>query len=188
MKLQLSQDKIPKHLLKYFKSIGHKKNDLIDTPHLVAEALRQDGWILRQDIIWEKSSCLPESVKNRCANSHEHIFLLVKTPQYYFDYKAIQVQSNQIGNNTIVNKRSVWKIPTSTYKGAHFATFNPKLITPCILAGCPKGRVVFDPFMGAATVGVVAKKNNRKYLGVELNPKYIKLAKQRLRETLPNLF
>jgi len=78
------------------------------------------------------------------------------------------------------NKRSVWTVPTHGFKEAHFATFPEKLIVPCILAGCPEGGTVLDPFFGAGTVGVVAKKCNRKYIGIELNPKYAKMAQDRI--------
>ncbi|RLD81106.1 MAG: site-specific DNA-methyltransferase [Bacteroidetes bacterium] len=198
--------------------------NLVGIPWRVALALQADGWILRQEIIWNKPACMPESVTDRCTKSHEHIFLLTKNPNYYFDHKIIQEPSvdpasykpcrprnetafdksdpkrrlhsldkngNISFNGKIFetrNKRTVWNVSITNYKGAHFATFPPKLIEPCILAGCPKGGVVFDPFFGSGTSGSVAKKNNRKYLGVELNPKYIKLAKQRLKGTLPNLF
>lgn len=81
---------------------------------------------------------------------------------------------------TTRNKRSVWTVTTKPYKEAHFATFPEKLIEPMILAGCHKGGVVLDPFFGAGTTGVVAKKQKKQYIGIELNPEYIKIAKERL--------
>ena len=78
------------------------------------------------------------------------------------------------------NKRTVWTIPTQSYRGAHFATFPEKLVEPCILAGCPTGSVVLDPFCGSGTVGVVALRHRRRFLGVELNPEYVKLAEARI--------
>ena len=78
------------------------------------------------------------------------------------------------------NKRDVWSLGTYAYPGAHFATFPPKLIEPCILAGCPPGGLVLDPFMGAGTTAVVALRHNRHFLGIELNPVYIELAEERL--------
>jgi len=169
---------------------GLPAKNLVGIPWRVALALQADGWILRQEIIWNKPACMPESVTDRCTKSHEHIFLLTKKPHYYFDHKIIRelIQNPEIDGEKYRNKRTVWSVSITNYKGAHFATFPPKLITPCILAGCPKGGVVFDPFFGSGTSGSVAKKNNRKYLGIELNPKYVRLAKQRLRGTLPNLF
>jgi len=78
------------------------------------------------------------------------------------------------------NRRSVWTITTKPFKEAHFATFPEDLITPMILAGCPKEGIVLDPFMGSGTTAVVARKLNRNYLGIELNPKYIEIANRRL--------
>jgi len=78
------------------------------------------------------------------------------------------------------NRRSVWTIATQPYKGAHFATFPPALVEPCILAGCPVGGTVLDPFSGSATTGQVALSNARNYIGCELNPEYHELAQQRL--------
>jgi len=78
------------------------------------------------------------------------------------------------------NKRSVWTVPTRPFPEAHFATFPPKLIEPCILAGCPEGGIVLDPFMGAGTTALVATELSRNYIGIELNPKYIKIAEKRL--------
>lgn len=86
-------------------------------------------------------------------------------------------------------KRDVWSIPTQGYDGAHFATFPEKLVEPCILAGCPKGGIVLDCFNGAATTGVVALKNHRRYLGIELNPEYIRLSEERIaQETAQEIF
>ena len=80
------------------------------------------------------------------------------------------------------NKRSVWTVATKPFKEAHFATFPPDLIKPCILAGCPKNGIVLDPFMGSGTTAVVALKHNRNYIGIELNPEYIKIAEKRIRQ------
>ena len=189
-------------------SIKHK--DLIGIPWRVALALQADGWYLRQDIIWHKPNPMPESVTDRCTKAHEYIFLLSKSPQYYFDHEAIkepvanssisrlsqnnlpnQLGSDRVpfktngtmkavGNNEIRNKRSVWTITTKPFKGAHFATFPPDLIEPCILAGCPEGGTVLDPFGGAGTTGLVASNHNRNSILCELNPKYAQLALDRI--------
>ena len=189
-------------------SIKHK--DLIGIPWRVAFALQADGWYLRQDIIWHKPNPMPESVTDRCTKAHEYIFLLSKSPQYYFDHEAIkepvanssisrlsqnnlpnQLGSDRVpfktngtmkavGNNEIRNKRSVWTITTKPFKGAHFATFPPDLIEPCILAGCPEGGTVLDPFGGAGTTGLVASNHNRNSILCELNPKYAQLALDRI--------
>ena len=86
------------------------------------------------------------------------------------------------------NKRDVWPVATKPYKEAHFATFPEALIEPCVLAGCPKGGVVLDPFFGSGTTGYVAKKYNRNYIGIELNPKYIDIAHRRLSNVQMSLF
>ena len=101
--------------------------NLVGVPWRVALALQADGWVLRSDIIWYSPNKMPESVLNRCSKSHEHIFLLTKSQDYYYDGVAIKEESS--------NKRDVWVVPTRGYSGAHYATFSPRLITPCILAG-----------------------------------------------------
>jgi DNA modification methylase len=193
-----------------------KDKDLVGIPWSVAFALRADGWYLRQDIIWHKPNPMPESVTDRCTKSHEYIFLLAKSQKYYFDNEAIREEpkphilkrkdgmmsaykcnAKRISNPETTskfypelkgaNKRSVWTVTTKPFKEAHFATFPEDLILPCVLAGCPKGGVILDPFFGAGTTGVVAKKNNRDYIGLELNPEYVKLAEKRINNTQVNL-
>ena len=262
---------------------GLKPKDLIGIPWMVAFALRADGWYLRQDIIWSKNNCMPESVTDRCTKSHEYLFLFAKSQRYYFDSEAIkepsvtndprrpytskgawemdgrapeQIHSGErrAGNDfSKRNKRSVWKVNTVPYREAHFATFPEKLIEPCILAGtsekgyCPacgkawerqtekkgattiaergydthqlaegKGMlntsrswkggdvpvatyktigwlpscqcgdlkpvpgIILDPFFGAGTTGLVAKKLGRHYIGIELNEAYIGMAQKRV--------
>lgn len=189
---------------------GIKPKDLIGIPWMVAFALQADGWYLRQDIIWHKPNPMPESVTDRCTKSHEYIFLLTKSARYYYDVDAIkepmaessigrlnQDIESQTGTTRAVgktngnlkavgdidggrNKRSVWTVTTKPYKEAHFAVYPEKLIEPCIKAGCPKGGTVLDPFMGAGTTGLVAKKLSRHYVGYELNPEYIKIAEKRI--------
>ncbi|MEM7783728.1 MAG: site-specific DNA-methyltransferase, partial [Planctomycetota bacterium] len=80
------------------------------------------------------------------------------------------------------NKRTVWSVPLGKFRKAHFAVFPPNLIRPCILAGCPKGGLVMDPFFGAGTVGLVAIETGRNYFGIELNPDYVEIARERLSE------
>lgn len=250
---------------------GLKQKDLVGIPWLVAFELRRRGWWLRQDIIWAKPNPMPESVKDRCTKSHEYIFLLSKSQQYHFDYKAIQEKSihygldprsgqdriaytdgkrdgtagngqeafvtinemknkrdvweeespnkgrdrtvgnrNGLGQSTLDhknlkydgqepnsfhvaraegesdeiyemrNKRDVWNITTKSFKDAHFATFPESLVNPMMLAGCPEGGLVYDPFCGAATVPLVAHKLGRNWIGSELNPDYVKIANARL--------
>lgn len=186
-------------------SIGLKNKDLIGIPWMLAFALRADGWYLRQDIIWHKPNPMPESVRDRCTKAHEYVFLLSKSPKYYYDNEAIKYPVKQDWGTrdrtngkyhnegtglqphtgleksyTMANKRSVWTINTKPYKGAHFATFPPDLVEPCVLAGCPEGGTVIDPFGGSGTVAGVAVKNNRKAILCELNAEYIDLIPARV--------
>ena len=179
-----------------------KPKDLIGIPWRVAFALQADGWYLRQDIIWHKPNPMPESVKDRCTKAHEYVFLFSKSPRYYyFDSEAIKepaaessiarlsqptlatqagsarVPGKTNGNMKAVggamrNRRSVWTVTTKPYKGAHFATFPPDLIEPCVLAGAPVGGVVLDPFGGSGTTAGVALKHGRNAILCELNPDY----------------
>jgi DNA modification methylase len=159
---------------------GYKPKDLIGIPWMLAFALRADGWYLRQDIIWHKPNPMPESVRDRCTKAHEYIFLLSKSERYFFDSEAIAEKA--VGSGETRNRRSVWTITTKPYKGAHFATFPPDLIEPCILAGARKGDIVLDPFMGSGTTAQVAVQHGRQYLGCELNKKYEELQKNRLKD------
>lgn len=167
---------------------GAKQKDMIGIPWMLAFALRNDGWYLRQDIILHKPNPMPEPVKDRCVKSHEYIFLLSKKPRYYFDYEAIQEDAVSMDNGEKKNKRDVWTISTKAVREAHFATFPEGLIDPCILSGSRKGGIVLDPFFGSGTVGRVATKYGRKFLGIELNPEYIKIANKRNSEVQMNIF
>lgn len=185
---------------------GLKAKDLIGIPWMLAFALRADGWYLRQDIIWHKPNPMPESVRDRCTKAHEYIFLLSKSDRYFYDHAAIledakwerwgdqtvikeqQGTAKWIGNKSKAelqaigkkNRRSVWTVATRPYKGAHFATFPPALIEPCILAGSRPGDIVLDPFMGSGTTAQVALDHGRQYLGCELNPEYGSLQEERI--------
>ena len=162
---------------------GLKHKDLIGIPWRVAFALQADGWWLRQDIIWSKPNPMPESVEDRCTKAHEYIFLLSKKSHYYYDHEAVKETSVSGGEKK--NKRSVWTVNTKGYKGAHFAVYPKNLIRPCILAGCPEGGTVLDPFTGSGTTAIVALENNRNFVGTELNPEYIQLAENRIKEEIP---
>lgn len=191
---------------------GLKPKDLVGIPWRVAFALQADGWYLRQDLIWHKPNSMPESVTDRCTKAHEYIFLLAKNQRYYFDNEAIQEKAatephapgwsnsmadrndRQVDNesnfrewatNGMKNKRSVWTVNTQGYSGCHFATFPPKLIEPCILAGCPLDGTVLDPFNGAGTTGLVACRFQRNYIGIELNPAYCEMARKRIQNDQP---
>jgi DNA modification methylase len=192
---------------------GLKEKDLIGIPWAVAFALRNDGWYLRQDIIWAKPNPMPESVQDRCTKSHEYIFLLSKSSHYYFNADAIRqpyadktktawgskFKGRGDGSGLVAaenlaatmethkphpkgaNRRDVWTITPKSFKGAHFATFPPDLIEPCILAGSNPADIVLDPFMGSGTVAGVAIKHGRQYLGCELNLQYGDLHEARIK-------
>lgn len=224
-----------------------KPKDLIGIPWMVAFALRNDGWYLRSEIIWNKPNPMPESMRDRPTKSHEQIFLFAKSSDYFYDYEAIlepaaydgrkdtmmkgskkykdgsylangnanslsvkgrerwrfkNLQEDGQQPNTIHerraaglkdevyavrNKRDVWTISTKPYSGAHFATYPTELIEPCILAGSRVGDTVLDPFNGSGTTGEVAIKHHRFYIGCEINPEYVKLAKKRLSKVQPVL-
>jgi DNA modification methylase len=193
---------------------GLKPKDLVGIPWRVAFALQLDGWWLRQEIIWSKPNPMPESVTDRCTKAHEHIFLLAKSERYYFDAASIaeasvtpedtkagcnfggakcadteMSKSNQPGkawvHSETRNKRSVWTVTTKPFADAHFATFPTDLIEPCILAGCPEGGTVLDPFGGAGTTGLVADRNKRNAILIELNPEYAEMARKRIYNDAP---
>lgn len=193
-----------------------KPKDLVGIPWRVAFALQADGWYLRSDIIWHKPNPMPERVTDRPTKSHEYIFLMSKSQNYYYDADAIREPCNgsleghehyrpkyaerqrtgerfegngKHGNKAFQvlpeagrNKRSVWTVTTKPYKEAHFATFPPDLITPCILAGSKPGDTVLDPFGGAGTTAWVAKEHGRKAVTCELNSEYCDLIVNRLRQ------
>ena len=188
---------------------GLKQKDLVGIPWRVAFALQEDGWYLRQDIIWHKPNPMPESVRDRCTKAHEYIFLLSKNKKYYYDAEAIKEMAkypngpdspkkikkgvgmekmdirgglSNIGANEKRNKRSVWTVTNKPYKGAHFACYPPDLIEPCIKAGSEEGDIVLDPFMGSGTTAVVSKSLNRHYIGCELHEDYGRLIQKRLSE------
>ena len=183
---------------------------LVGIPFEVAFALQNNGWYLRQDIIWHKPNPMPEPVKDRCTKSHEYIFLLTKSLKYFYDAEAVKEKtqakvieprmleekrevykkkykdSQGVLRTMTRNKRSVWSMNTTILNEAHFATFPIELPIACIKAGCPEGGVVLDPFFGAGTTGLAAQELHRNWVGIELNPEYIELANRRLAQT--NLF
>jgi DNA modification methylase len=223
---------------------GLKEKDLMGMPWRLAFALQDDGWYLRQDIIWAKPNPMPESTRDRCTKAHEYIFLLSKSRRYFYDADAIREPAApasiarweqegwdaQTGSDRVPgkangsmkavgglrskrnsfardpkpgtgdhgqkaqhrpdredveyahsrNKRSVWTVATAKYSGAHFATFPPELIRPCIQAGAPRGGIVLDPFGGAGTTGVVAMQEGRQSILCELNPQYAAMASARV--------
>ncbi len=190
---------------------SYVQKNLVGMPWRVALALQADDWYLRQDIIWHKPNPMPESVQDRCVKAHEYIFLLSKNQKYYYDVDSIKEKStgrspgnkNQkyvkayeesddeihrtkagllnIGKTDKRNRRTVWTVAPAAFKGAHFATFPPDLIKPCILAGAPKRGIVLDPFLGSGTTAMVSQEFGRRCIGIELNPEYIEIAKKRVK-------
>jgi DNA modification methylase len=193
------------------KVAGLNAKQLLGIPWRVAFALQDDGWILRDEIIWHKPGVMPYSGKDRFCRNHEQLFLFAKSPRYSFDYSAIRepaiypagtkgakgsaARQAEKGVNArppeykvydgMRTKRSVWTVSTKPFKEAHFATYPPDLIEPCILAGCPAGGTVLDPFFGAGTTGLVAERHGRKWIGCELNPEYAEIAERRIAAARP---
>lgn len=179
---------------------GMPNKNLLGIPWRVALALQDDGWILRNDIIWHKPNAMPQSVTDRLSSRHEHVFMLSKSQRYWFDLDAVRiptsqpdrVRRDQVGGNkahttqhspggifegaTTRNPGDVWDITTQPFPGAHFAVFPPALPERCILAGCKPGGVVLDPFSGSGTTGMAATKHGRKYVGIDINSDYHDLA------------
>jgi len=191
---------------------GLKHKDLVGIPWRFAFAMQARGWYLRSDIIWHKPNPMPESVTDRPTKSHEYIFLMTKSPRYYYDHEAIKEdaiwaeekragkgrlhydgkrqgekgtgQENFVSIVDKRNKRSVWQVNVKGYKEAHFATYPTELIEPCILAGSKEGDTVLDPFSGSGTTGEVALKHGRNYVGLELNPEYAAISEKRITDAV----
>ena len=208
------------------KVLGYKSKDLMGIPWRLAFALREDGWYLRSDIIWHKENAMPEACKDRPTRSYEHIFLLSKSPRYYYDYDSLAEPMKEVSKKRYVrgrskenkylnensgakiqkineargygqykgdnipqfrNKRDIWTINTTSFRGNHYAAFPPKLAEICTIAGCPKGGIILDPFIGSGTVGLIALLHNRKYIGIELNEEYVDLARKRIETEVKKL-
>ena len=202
-------------------NMGDKYYDgqLLGLPWRTALALKDDGWILRSDIIWHKPNAMPSSVKNRPTIDHEYIFLFTKNLNYYYDVDSIREPhvtftsesrmkggrnhfgkvsgTPEVGKNggdsnlhdgrwdqafhpKGRNRRTVWSIPLSKYRGAHFAVFPEKLVELCLLAGCPENGIILDPFIGSGTTAVVAQRHGRQYLGIDNSPEFCEIARNRL--------
>lgn len=190
---------------------------LVQLPARFALAMIEHGWILRNEIIWHKPNCLPQSVRDRFTVDFERVFFFVKQRRYYFRQQFEPLQGrdrllhrlvNSSGHRKRIygdkyvsainprtaeasrlrilrhgrNKRSVWRISVRPFRGGHFAVYPPELIETPIKAGCPKGGVVLDPFMGSGTTALVARRLGRNFIGIELNQNYVRLSRQRLAE------
>lgn len=164
---------------------GLKKKDLIGVAWMIAMDCQKKGWYLRNDIIWYKPNCQPESVKDRFTVSHEYLFLFTKSERYYFNQEAIMERA--LNGNGMKNRRTVWSINTEPCPEAHFAVFPRSLIRPCILAGTKENDLILDPFYGTGTVGIVAKEYGRRCVGIEIKKEYIEIAKKRTHGVQPML-
>lgn len=208
------------------KVYGYKAKDLMGIPWRLALLLREDGWYLRSDIIWHKENAMPEACRDRPTRSYEHVFLLSKSPRYYYDYEQMAEPMKEVSKKRYVrgrsednkylkedagisvqkinkarkygqykgdnipqfrNKRDIWTINTVSFRGNHYAAFPPKLAEICMIAGCPKDGIILDPFIGSGTVGFVALMQDRKYIGIELNEEYCKLARKRISEEVEKI-
>jgi DNA modification methylase len=186
---------------------NYPRKSLLGIPWRFALRMIDEGWILRQDIIWHKKSPMPESVKDRFCGAHEYLFFFTKRQKYFFDYRGalevaatppdknrIKIYSNVQDGHTAPRlqcpqvtggaafrlKRDVWHLANDGIHEEHYATFPESLIRPCIVCGCPENGIVLDPFMGSGTTAVVAMKHFRKYIGIEINPEYIEIAGRRI--------
>jgi len=192
---------------------GLKPKDLCGVPWRVALALQDAGWWLRSDIIWHKPNPMPSSVTDRPTAAHEYVFLLTRSASYWYDAAAIaEVATGRASGNKARaygdtvgrpdggpgrsvpydggdtrNARSVWTIATRPFAEAHFATMPLEIAAKCILAGCPVGGTVYDPFTGAGTTALAALTHGRSFLGAELNPDYVAIAQRRIAPTLAQL-
>ena len=202
------------------------KCDMLIPERFAIKMVDDDGWILRNTIIWEKTNCLPQAAKDRFCNNFEYVYFFTKAKRYYFRQqfeplaKATQERlkhewksgggvpkgregftrfiGGEVFNQAIENmrergmrtKRAVWSIPSEPLVGYnHFASFPQRLVDICLSAGCPVDGIVLDPFSGSGTTGVVAIKQKKKAILVEMSESYISdIMIPRLKETQPVLF
>ncbi len=183
-------------------------------PVRFAVKMIEQGWILRNEIVWHKPNVMPQSSKDRFTVDFEKIFFLVKDRKYYFQQQFETLKNPERLKRRLLNplkihkqaesywfsadpavsgkrrlkilergrnKRCVWSIGTANFAGNHFAVYPKKLVETPILAGCPAGGIVLDPFSGSGTTAVVAKKLRRNFIGIDLNPAYVRLARNRLK-------
>jgi site-specific DNA-methyltransferase (adenine-specific) len=155
---------------------GYKQKDLVGVPWMLAFAMRASGWTLRRDVVWNKASATEPTRPDRPAGSHEMLFLFSRGIHYNFDVSALP-------------HGTVWMVRPQGYEG-HPAAFPIDLINPCALASTNRGETILDPFMGSGTTGIAAVKLGRKFIGIEIEPKYFDIACRRISKVLdqPDLF
>lgn len=192
---------------------GLKPKDKLGIPWRAAFALQDEGWWLRSDIVWHKPNPMPESVRDRPTVAHEFVFLFSRSEEYFYnaeEAREASVSESPSGNGFARperlscdgrgsknrwddvggsrNWRDVWTIPTQPSKLEHFAAFPEDLARRCIFAGSRHGDTVLDPFAGTGTTGVVALREGRRFVGIELNPAYAEMAETRARSVTPHLW
>lgn len=185
------------------KQTGLKDKDLMMIPARVALALQADGWYVRNQVIWHKPNAMPESVRDRLTNDYEPMYLLAKSPRYYFDQAAIadpaikgsagsrfdtgktgtngmgRVSTKERAESGTRNRRTVWRIPTKSLNDEHYAPMPEALVEPCILAGSRPGDTVLDMFAGSGTTLRVAERFGRNSIGIDLNADYLQIQERR---------
>lgn len=216
--ITLRPNNVTEHTHSFASSFSHHvlpRKCLLQIPGRFAVEMINRGWTLRNEIVWHKPNCMPESVKDRFTVDFEKIFFFVKSRQYYFrqqfeplraterlarrSFNPLALRKRIYGEGTAStinprtieasrsrtlrlgrNKRCVWQISARPYRGDHFAVYPQQLIETPIKAGCPPGGIVLDPFMGSGTTAVAAKSLGRRFIGIELNRRYVRMAKKRL--------
>ncbi len=158
----------------------YQNKQLLLIPSRFAIEMQERGWLLRDDIIWQKPNRIPASVKDRFNNTYEHVFHFVLKKKYYFDLDAVKVLGV---NGKKKNPGDVWAINTQPLNGSHTATFPEKLIEQIVLCGSPVGGTVFDPFLGTGTTWIVSERLGRKCIGFEINEEFYNFARQRYAES-----
>lgn len=185
---------------------SYKNKSLIPIPWMVANTLSQDGWILRNAVVWHKPDAMPQPAADRLTNQYEPIFLFSKNRRYWFNLDEIRVPTTSVGKSWLERKAAgepgshglagaaacgaggfrphpqgsnpgdVWTISAQAFNAAHFAVYPIQLPQRCIAAGCKPGGTVLDPFSGSGTTGLAAQRLGRKYVGIDLNAEYLDLS------------
>jgi len=188
---------------------------LLQMPSRFALGMTDRGWTLRNEIIWHKPNCMPQSARDRFTIDFEKLFFFVKSRRYHFtqqfeplrdarrlSHRLInpeRVRKRTYGDPLVAalnpksaersrrrmlargrNKRCVWRISPRPFYGGHFAVYPEALIETPILAGCPEGGIVLDPFSGSGTTALVARRLRRRFIGIDLNPEYVRMSRERL--------
>lgn len=154
----------------------YQNKQLLLIPSRFAIAMQERGWILRDDIIWQKPNRIPASVTDRFNNTYEHVFHFVLQKKYYFNLDSVKVLGV---NGRLKNPGDVWAICTQPLNGSHTATFPEKLIEQIVMCGSPDNGVVFDPFLGTGTTWIVSERLGRRCIGFEINKEFFSFAQER---------